>query len=126
MAAAVAEVGQGVVLGEDPDPRALARAAARHPSPDRRLEPARRSLDLEAVGRERLRHGRRGVLLLERRLGMGVDPMRQIEDLVARRLDHLGQAPLGIGERGGRLDLRDVDGHDLGVLLRVRAPLGRW
>ena len=40
--------------------------------------------------------------LLERRLRVGVDPVRQVDDLVARGLDGGGDAGLGVGERVGR------------------------
>ena len=49
VAAAVTEAGQGVVLGEDPDPRAVLAATAAARRPDRGVERAGRRLDLVAV-----------------------------------------------------------------------------
>ena len=43
----------------------------------------------------------RRLVLLERRLRVGVDPMGQVEDLVAGGLDGGGEAPLGVGVRLG-------------------------
>ena len=39
--------------------------------------------------------------LLEGGFRVGVDPMRQVDDLVARRLDGRGDASLGVFEGGG-------------------------
>ena len=39
--------------------------------------------------------------LLECGFGVGVDPMRQVDDLVARGLDGRGNASLGVFEGGG-------------------------
>ena len=114
VAAAVAEAGQGVVLGEDPDPRAVAAttaAAASHGPRSRGCRPdARpRSRGGSAPRRPRPRHD-----LLERRLGIGVDPMRQVEDLVAGRLD-------GGGERGPCRSAYGAAGRD-GGQSRTRGP----
>ncbi len=53
----------------------------------------------------------RGVLLLERNLGIGMDAMRQIEDFVASSVDGRGQATLGGGLRVGRCDLGERMGQ---------------
>ena len=92
VAAAVAEPGQRVVLGEDPDPRPGARRV-------RRARIARIAVGrlpagcstVEPVPGERLGDPGRGVVLLEGRLRVGVDPVRQVEDLVARGLDGGGE-----------------------------------
>ena len=68
VAAAVAETGQRVVLGEDPDPRPAPAPAAAPGRPDRGREPAGRMLHLEAVAREGLRDPGRRLALLEGRL----------------------------------------------------------
>ena len=92
MAAAVAETRQRVVLGEDADPRAVAadgrRAAWRGP----------RSPGCPPDARPRTRGAPRisatqaaAVMLLERRLGIGVDPVREVDDLVAGGLDGGGE-----------------------------------
>ena len=104
VAAAVAETGQGVVLGQDPDPRAVAAAAAAAGRPDRRREAARRVLDREPVRAQDLGDPGRGLVLLERRLRVGVDPMRQVDDLVAGGLDGRGHARLDVGVGLGGAD----------------------
>ena len=95
--------GQRVVLGEDADPRAVAAAAAALTRPDGRREAAGRVLapsnpwrasDLGDPGRR--------LVLLEGRLRVGVDPVRQVEDLVAGRLDGRGEPRLHRGVRFGR------------------------
>ena len=103
VAAAVAQTGQRVVLGEDPDPRAVARRARRAGSAaDRGGEAAGRMLDRRSRGaRSDLGDPGRGLVLLERGLRVGVDPVRQLEDLVAGGLDGRGEAGLGVGERLG-------------------------
>ena len=124
VAAAVAQPGQRVVLGEDPDPRAVAAAAAGPRGADRRGQAAGRVLDLEAVGAQRVGDPRRRLDLLERRLGVGVDPVRQVEDLVAGGLDGGGDPGLDVGMRlggdGGRSrradgDRRAADGSGTGT-----------
>ena len=105
VAAAVSEARQGVVLGEDADARAVAAAAARMDGPDGRREAAGRMLDLEPVVAQDLGDPRRGLVLLERRLRVGVDPMRQLEDLATGRFDGGGDAglevELGLGRSNG-------------------------
>ena len=99
VAAAVPETGQGVVFGQDPDPRTVPAATTRERRPDRGRERAGRLLDHEAVTGQDLGHPGGGLVLLERRLGVGVDPVRQVEDLGPGGLDGRGQARLGVGER---------------------------
>ena len=97
VAAAVAEPGKRVVLGEDPDPRSRPAPTAPPRRPDRGLEPARRVLDLEPVAAEDVRDPAGRLAFLERRLGVGVDGVREPDDLVARRLDGGGQPSLDVG-----------------------------
>ena len=114
VAAAMAETGQGVVLGEDADPRSLPAQPAGEDGPDGRLEAAGGVLDDEAVAGDRLGHPAGGLALLEGRLGIGVDPVGQLEDLGPVRLDGRGDPPLGIGERlgrGGGEQIERLDGH---------------
>ena len=124
MTAAVAQTGQRVVLGQDPDPRPGAAATAGQPGPDRRGEPASRRLHLEAVPPERLGDPGRGLVLFVRRLRGRVDPMREVEELGAVRLDGLRETALRVGEwlrgAGGRVELWH------GRLLRDRATLAGW
>ena len=85
-----------------------------------RWRAARRLLHLEAVPAEGLRHPGRGVVLLEGRLRVRVDPVREVEDLVARRQDRAGQASLRLGlwrGRGGRGEGRRIGA---GIDRRVR------
>ena len=77
--------------------------AAAH-GPDRRREAARRVLDLEAVGPQCLGDPGRGLVLLERGLRIRMDPMRQVDDLVAGAFDGGGDAFLDVGERLGGAD----------------------
>ena len=86
VATAVTEPGKRVVLGEDPDPRPIAGSPAERGA-DGGREAAGRVLDGEPVTCQGLRHPGGGVRLLEGRFRVGVDPMRQVDDLVARRLD---------------------------------------
>ena len=103
--AAVSEARQGVVLGEDADARPVTAAAAGMDGPDRGREAARRMLDLEPVVAQDLGDPRRGLVLLEGRLRVGVDPMRQLEDLATGRFDGGGDAglevELGLGRSNG-------------------------
>ena len=92
VAAAVAEPGQRVVLGEDPDPRAVARrvrrerrprtAVARLPAGCSTAKPWRASASAtQAAAWCSSKAGS----------GFGVDPVRQVEDLVAGGLDGRGE-----------------------------------
>ena len=110
VAAAMAQTGKRVVLGEDPDPRPVAAAPAAQRGADGRLETPGRSRDLVAVGSQPLGDPARGLALLERRLGVRVDPMGQVEDLVTRGLDGGGQPGFGVSMGFGRADGRQ-DGH---------------
>ena len=95
--------GQRVVLGEDPDPRAVGPEATGEATADRRVEAADGVLDGVAVTADDLRHPAGGLVLLEGRLGVRVDAVRQVEDLVAGALDRVGGAGLEVEERlGGR------------------------
>ena len=91
VAAAVAETRQGVVLGEDPDARAVA-ATTGERRPDRRRQAARRVLDLEPVFPQDLGDPGGRLVLLECRLRVGVDAVREVDDLVAGGL-HGGRDP---------------------------------
>jgi hypothetical protein len=55
----------------------------------------------EPVRGHRLGDPRRGLALLERRLGVGVDAMREVEDLGTGGLDGAGRPGLEIRERLG-------------------------
>ena len=86
------------------------------PRPPRRVariavasEPAG-CLDRVAVARQDLGDPGGGLVLLERRLRVGVDPMRQVDDLGPGGLDGRGQARLGVGE-GRRGTSRGQLGH---------------
>ena len=87
------------IRGPSP-PRPPRRTAA-----DRGRQAAGRVLDLEAVPGEHLRDRSGGAVLLEGGLGVGVDPVRQVEDLVASAVDGGGEAGLlvgvGLSGRGG-------------------------
>ena len=121
VAAAVAEPGQRVVLGEDPDPRPVAgpdRGAWRG-SRSRRLPAGCSTANPWRRQDSRRPRPRRG--LLEGGLGVGVDPMRQVDDLVAGRLDGRGEAGLGVFERARRVGWRST--RALGLLADCgRAP----
>ncbi len=80
VAAAVAQPGQGVVLGEDPDTRAGALAATREGGPDGGRQAARRMLHGEPALAQDVGDPGRGLDLLEGRLRVGVDAMRQLDD----------------------------------------------
>ena len=60
-----------------------------------------RVYDSEPVTFQDLRDPGGRVDLLEGGFGVGVDPMRQVDDLVARGLDRRGNASLGVFEGGG-------------------------
>ena len=107
--------GHRVVAAAVAEPRAGRRtrrgsrsAAPSPPRPPRRV--ARIAVSRRPAGcstskpwpREDLRDPRRRLALLEGRLGVGVDPVRQLEDLVARRLDGRGEPALGVGVRARR------------------------
>ena len=75
-------------------PRRTARiAVARLPAGCSTSNPCRASTSATQAG---------GLVLLEGRLRVGVDPMRQLEDLVAGGLDGGGQPGLGVGVGLGR------------------------
>jgi hypothetical protein len=96
----VTEPGKSVVLGEDPDPRSIAGSTAERGS-DGGREAAGRVFDGEPVTSQDLRDPACRVRLLEGRFRVGVDPMRQVDELVARRLDGRGSASLGVFEGSG-------------------------
>ena len=66
-------------------------APPRRRRPDGRRQAARRMLDLEAVRPQDLGDPARGLDLLEGRFRVGMDPVRQPDDLVAGRLDGRGR-----------------------------------
>src|SRR3954469_8299291 len=98
----MAQPRQGVVLRKDPYP--WFRAAATPPlhRTDSRREATSGVLDLESVPAEDVGDPRRRVMLLERRFGVGVDAVREVDDLVPSRLDGGGNALLELDERLGR------------------------
>ena len=75
--------------------------AAGEPAADGGLEAADRVLDGVPVRGHGLGDPRRGLALLERGLGVGVDAVREVEDLGAGALDGVGGPGLEIGERLG-------------------------
>ena len=81
VAAPVPETRQRVVLGEDPDPWPARAASAASCGPDRGRQAPGRPLDVEPVAGQDLRDPSGGVVLLERRLRIGMDPVREVEDL---------------------------------------------
>src|SRR5262245_24064607 len=82
--AAMAEPRQRVVLGKHPDTSALRSASGTwETAADRGLEPARGMLDGKSVPSDGLGYPARGLSFLERRFGVRVDPVREIENLVA-------------------------------------------
>src|SRR5207247_3048425 len=98
---AVAEARQGVVLGEDPDPRAGSVAAfetpgsaAPEPAADGCRQASGRMLDLEPVAGDGLGDPAGRLVLLERPLRMRVDPVAELEDLGPGVLHGAGEAPL--------------------------------
>ena len=104
VAAAVAEPGQRVVFGEDPDPRTITAATTAEGPAHRRRKTSRRVLHGEAVPGQDLCDPGRRVMLLEGRLWVGVDPVGETDDLVPGGLDRAGKAGLGLDVRPGRLD----------------------
>ena len=97
VAAGVSEPRQRVVFGADADHQ---RAAAELGT-ERRVQPAGRSGDLEAVlGDQRLRLGA-ALDLGERQLGLGVDGVRQLDQIATAPVDCVFDADGGGG--GGHL-----------------------
>ena len=74
--------GKRVVLGEDADPRAVRPEAAGKPAADGGGQAPGRVLHGVPVPGDRLGKPRRRLVLLERRLRVGVDAVGQLEDLV--------------------------------------------
>jgi hypothetical protein len=104
VATAVPESGQGIVLGEDPDPwtRAWsAEASAAADCPDRGSQASGRMLDLEPVATQDLGNPGRGLDLFEGRLRVRMNSMRQTQDLVARVLHRSCERRLRLRERLG-------------------------
>ena len=120
VAASVAETRQRVVLGEDPDARAVAAATAATGRPDRRREAARRMLDGEPVTAQDLGDPGRRLVLLEGRLRVGVDPVGEVEDLGSVRLDGGRDAGLEVD-----LGLGGTDGDTVGHGSSGGIPGGR-
>src|SRR4051794_13795385 len=98
----MAQPRQGVVLRKDPDPWFRAAATTPLHRTDSRREATSGILDLESVPAEDVGDPRRRVMLLERRFGVGVDAVREVDDLVPSRLDGGGNALLELDERLGR------------------------
>jgi hypothetical protein len=65
----------------------------------------------EPVAGQCLGDPRRRLDFLERRLGVRVDAMRQVEDLAAGRLDSVGEPALRVGSRAGRRDVSERTGQ---------------
>ena len=120
VAAAVPETGQRVVLGEDPDARTIGAEPAGDPAADRGLEAAGGMLDGVPVAADGLGDPGGGLALLERGLGVGMDPMGQGEDLVPARLDGVGDARLEVGERLGWAGGGQGVGHGRDPIVRRR------
>jgi hypothetical protein len=91
----VSEPGQRVVLADDRDPRAIPAPAATVDGTERRSQAAGWKLNLEAVATQELRDPGRGLDLFERHFGVGMDPMRQIQDFLSRRFDRSREPALG-------------------------------
>ena len=87
------------------DARTVVAEPAGPHGPDRGREAARRMLDGEPVPLEDLGHPCRGPHLLERRLGVGVDPVRQVDDLDPGGVDGAGEPGFRVAERLGGLDV---------------------
>ena len=119
VAAAMAEAGQGVVLGEDPDPRPGPTASATEDAAHRGRQPAGRMRDRVPVAGDRLGHPCRRLLFLERHLRVRVDPVGQLDDLVPMRFDGRGEPRLHLDVRRSRLV--DGEGHGTSRLLGARA-----
>ena len=94
--AAVAQAGQRVVLGQDADSCALASPAG-HARAQRSRQPADWKLDGVAMTGQGLCHPGGGLVLLEGRFRVGVDALREVDDLGTRVLD---------GRRDARLHCR--------------------
>ena len=122
VAAAVAQPGQGVVFGEDPDPRAGPTASASEDAANRGRQPTGRMLDRVTVAGDRFGNPRGSLLFLERHLRVGVDPAGQLDDLVPMRFDGRGEPCLHLGVRRSRL-VGD-QGHETSRLLGARAAAG--
>ena len=107
----MAQTGQRVILGEDADPRPIPTLTARQAPPDCRFQPTRGLLHREPVTGDRLADPGGRLSLFERRLGIGVDAVGQVEDLCAVLFQGRGQALLGLGERLCRAGGGKRDGH---------------
>src|SRR5262249_33755216 len=94
--AGVPDVRKGIVLGHDRDRRTG--TLTRDRGPKRRRQSADAALDARAMRAEELGEPGRGLLLLERELGIVVDPMAQSLQLVRELLDRLCHSCLGVFE----------------------------
>jgi hypothetical protein len=101
VAAPVTEPGQRVVLRQHADLRPVGAQAPREPAPYRGREAAGRVLHGVPVSGDELGDPGGRLHLLERRLRVGVDSVRQAEDLVPRGLHGGGGPRLEVGERLG-------------------------
>ena len=97
VAAAVAEARQRVVFRQDADPRTVRAEPAAEPAANRGRQAPGRVLHGIAVSGDRFRDARGGAMLLEGGLGIGVDRVRQRQDLAAARRDGGGCAGLQLG-----------------------------
>ncbi len=88
-----------------------------------RRETARRELDGVPVTRQDLGDPCGGVVFLERGLGIGVDAMRQVDDLVPCALDGRGQPTLGVGVRFGGADGDQIGQETSGGTCRAATVL---
>ena len=114
MAAAVAQARQCVVLGQDADPRLRPTATPGQPAAQGRVQAAHRVLHRVPVAGQGLGHPAGRLALLEGRLRVGMDPVRQLEDLGPVGFDRGRDPSLGIGERlgwGGGIEVECRDGH---------------
>ena len=97
---------QGVVLGEDADPGALPRTAAREDSPDGRGQTTDGMLHPVAVRGDGLSDPPARLHLLKGQLGGHVNAVAEVEDRLAVPPDGLRDAALGIAERLRRVERR--------------------
>jgi hypothetical protein len=120
VAAAVTETRQGIVFGEDPDARLRTAPAACPCRTHRSREPAGRVLRGIPVATECLGDEARRLMLLERGLGVRVDPVRELDDLVAGGLDSCGDPSLRVGVRLRGTRGRKGSGHESLPSINVR------
>ena len=119
---AMPESGQRVVFGQDPDSWPGAGLAAPEDPPDGGRQAAGGMVDGVAMPGDGLGDPGRGLALLEGGLGVGMDPMGQLEDLGPVGLDGRCDPTLAGGERLGGLAGEEGEGLDgQRMLLRCSA-----